>query len=125
MDTADPPGAHEPDPGVATDGERSAHGRRPGRPARDARSKVARADLARVGREALELLAAQPDADLPVEDADRRRDRPGGTHDALALASDRDSFTRRESMRDDRRLERDDRARVANFVGDADHGIVP
>ena len=94
--------------------------------------EVARPDLARVGVEALELLLRQPDPDCSVEDADRSRDRAGLAHPPLALESDRDALAGREAVRDERRLERDDGAALAergrHFLGDGDelvHGIDP
>ena len=72
--------------------------------------EVARAELARVGREALELVLVEPDADLPVEDADRGRHRSGGADAPLAREPDLDAVRRREPVRDERRLERDDGA---------------
>ena len=77
------------------------------------------------GTEAAELLRRQPDADLAVEDSDRRRDGAGRAHLPLRLEPDLDALAGREAVRDERRLERDDGAaggqRLAHLVGDADH----
>ena len=43
----------------------------------------------------------------------------------LALQPDRDALARREAVRDDRRLQRNDGVGLAHLVGDPDHGIVP
>ena len=72
--------------------------------------EVARPDLARVGVEALELVLRQADADCAVEDADRGRHRAGVADAPLALEPDLDALAGREAVRDERRLERDDRA---------------
>ena len=77
------------------------------------------------GAEASELLLGQPDAHLPVEDSDRRRDRACRAHLLLRLEPDLDALAGREAVRDERRLERDDGAAggesLAHFVGDSDH----
>src|SRR2546422_7061700 len=59
-----------------------------------------------LSRSALELSSGQPDADLPVEDADRRRDRTRLADAPLRLEPDRDALARREAVCDQRRLER-------------------
>ena len=50
----------------------------------------------------------EPDHDLAVEDADRRRHRAAGAHRALRGDPDLDPLAGREAVRDERRLERDD-----------------
>ena len=94
--------------------------------------EVARADLARVGREAAELLLREPDAELPVEDADRGRHGACLADAPLALEPHLDALPGREAVRDERRLERDDRPSfgqcVVDLFGDPDrilHGIEP
>ena len=107
VDAAEPARAHEPDPGRAAGRERAADGRRADGVLDDRGGEVARADLARVGGEAAELLLGQADAQLAVEHADRRRDRAGLAHAPLALEPDLDALAGREAVRDERRLERD------------------
>ena len=102
----------------ARDRERAADRRRADRALRDRGGEVARADLARVGAEARELASREPDDDLAVEHADRRGHRAGRAHLPLRLEPDLDALARREAVRDERRLERDDGARLAHLVGD-------
>ena len=132
MHAAEAAGAHEADPDRAAGGERAADRRRPDCVLHDGRGEVARANLARVGVEARELLVRQPDPDGSVEDADRGRDGTCLTHPAFALEADRDAFAGREPVRDERRLERDHGASLAergrHFLRDGDelvHGIDP
>ena len=125
MDAADSARAHEADPRGATDGEGSADRRRAGGPLDDAGGEVARTNLACVGVEALELPGRDADANLPVEDADRRGHCARFAHPPLGLGRDRDALARRKAVRDERRLQRDDRSGFADLVGDADHGIAP
>ena len=81
------------------------------------------------GVEARELVLGQPDADLAVEHADRRRHRAAVAHRLLGGEPDLDALAGREAVGDERRLERDDAAalaqRLLDLVGDADHGIAP
>ena len=96
-------------PTAARDRERAADGRRPDRPCDGAGGEVARAELARLGREALELVAVEADADAPVEDADRGGHRAGRADGRLALERRprrrraRESRARRASSRARRR----------------------
>ena len=83
-------------------------------------------DLARVRAEARPArFAPRPTSELAVEDADRRRHRARRAHLALRLEPDLDALAGREAVRDERRLERDDRAargeRLAHLLGDPDH----
>src|SRR2546422_10314802 len=78
-----------------------------------------------LSRSALELSSGQPDADLPVEAADRRRDRTRLADAPLRLEPDRDALARRKAVCDQRRLEGDDCVGLANFVGNEDHGSAP
>ena len=132
MDAAEAAGAHEADPDRAAGGERAADRRRADGALDDRGGEVARADLARVGGEAAELLLREADAQLAVEDADRGRHRAGVADAPLALEPDLDPLAGREAVRDERRLERDDGPpvgeRVADLVRDPDrilHGIEP
>src|SRR5581483_7023449 len=83
--------------------------------------------LARVRPEAHEFLLRQSRSHLAVEDADGRRDRARCSHLALGLQPDRDALAWREAVRDERRLERDDRASgaqgLAHLVGEAYHTV--
>ena len=76
-----------------------------------------------------ELVLGQADDDLAVERADRRRHGSAVPDRLLGGEADLDSFAGREAVRDERRLERDDaapgRLRLANVVGEPDHGIDP
>ena len=74
----------------------------------------------------------EADAEQPVEHADRRRHRARLSDATLALEPDGDAFAGREPVRDERRLERDDRPplreRVPDLVRDAEqvlHGMEP
>ena len=102
--------AEKADARRTADGEGSADGRRADGALHRAGGEVARAGLARVGREPLQLLGAQPDPDPAVEHADRRRNRTGCTHATLGLEPDLDPAAGREPVRHERRLERDDGA---------------
>ena len=121
MDPAEPAGRHERDSRGARDRERAANRRRPDCALLHRDREVARADLARGGVEARELVLCQPDDDVAVEDADRRRDGARCAHLPLGLHADLDALARREAVCDERRLERDDRRRLAHLVRDADH----
>src|SRR5439155_3218126 len=106
-------------------GERPGDCRRAHRPLHDARRQVARADLACVHVETLQLVLRQPDTNVAVEDADRRRYRTRGADPRLRLEADRNAFAAGEAGCDQRRPERDDGAGLPDFVGDDDHGIAP
>ncbi len=125
MDSADPAGAHEAKPDRARDRERPTDGRRADDALHDCSADVARPELARGRAEALELRLVEADAHLSVEHADRRGRRAGLAHAPLALEPDRDTLAGRKAVRDQRRLERDDRPalveRGAHLVGELDH----
>ena len=129
MHAAEAAGAHEADPGAAADRERAADGRRADRALHRAGGEVARAGLARVGAEAPELVLGEPDHDAAVEHADRRRHGAGLADAPLRLEPDLDALARREAVRDERRLQRDDRPagaeRDGDLLADLDHGIAP
>ena len=108
VDAAEAAGRHEADPGRGGDRERAADRRRTERVLRDGGREVARAELARGRVEAFELRLGQPDDDLAVEDADRRRHAAALAHCALGAQADLDAFARREAVCDQSRLERDD-----------------
>ena len=110
-------------PTGSRDRERAADGGRTDRTLHRAGGEVARPGLARVGREALELLALEPHLDAAVEDADRRGHGAGLTHRCFALETDFDPVRSREPVRDERRLERDDGAiGVEGFANLLRHG---
>ena len=94
-------------------------------PCDDRGAEVARPDLARAGVEPRQLLLVESDPQLAVEHADRRRHGAARPYPPLRLAPDLDALARREAVRDQRRLERDDRAargeRLAHLLGDPDH----
>ena len=129
VDTADAPGGQEADPGRAADGQRASDRRRADRRLGHAGGQVPRAHLARVDREALELGFPEPDAHLAVEDADGCGQRPSLTYSSLALECDRNPFSRREPVCDERRLEGDDGPaapdRLLDLARETDHGIAP
>ncbi len=118
---------HEADADRCSDRQRAADGRRAERPLNGARSEIARAELARLGCEALELDGGEPDDDAPVEDADRRGRGAGRAHRCLARETHLDSRRRGKPVRDEGRLERDDGALLlegdGNLVGDADQAL--
>src|SRR5262249_50264300 len=129
MDAADPSCRHEADPGDAADSEGAADGRRADG-ALDRRGRqVPWPGLARLGREAGELVLGQSDPHAAVEDADRRGQGADGPDPLLRREVDLDSDPGREPVRDDRGLERDDRPpsrdRLLNLARDLDHGIAP
>ena len=127
MDAADSSRAEEPDADPGGDGQRATHGRRPDGALNRARGEIARAGLARLRSEALELARLETYADAAVEHADRRRNGAGGAHGGVAREPDLDAVRRGEAVRDERRLERDDRvARVergAHLLGDLDERL--
>ena len=129
MDAADSAGAQEADPGCAAGGERAADGRRADGALDDRSREVARADLARVCREPLELGVREADAERAVEHADRRRQGARVADGPRGLEPDGHSLACREAVRDERRLERDDRRAASKCVRDLgrdpDHGIAP
>ncbi len=129
VDAADSAGAHEPDPGRAAGGERSADRRCADRGLGDCRGEVARADLARIRGEALELGVQEADAKRSVQDSDRRRNRTRVPHALRRLDPHRHAFARGKPVSDERRLERDDgRAtpeRLPDLGRNLDHGIAP
>ncbi len=71
----------------------------------------------------------EPDHELAVEHADRRRHGVRLAHGALGGEPDLDAFARREAVGDERRLERHDTAALVecgrHLVGEPDHGIAP
>ena len=107
--------------------KRAADGRRADRPLDGAHREVARAELARSRREPLEVSPLEADPDLPVEHADRRRDRACGANGGLAREARLDAVRRREAVGDEGRLERDDRALFLegglHLVADADQVV--
>jgi hypothetical protein len=132
MHAADPARAHEPDPDAPTDAERPSDGRRAEQPLRHAEAELPRTRFAGVvagRRETVELCFDETDADDAVDDADRRRDGASGAHALLRLERDLDSLPGGEPVRDEGRLERDDRAPLLERRGDLrrhlDHGIAP
>ena len=82
---------------------------------RDREREVGSRELARVRdlREALELGVIEAAADEAVEDGARRRDGPLGTDERLDVARHPEIVRVRHAVREDRRLERDDRAPLA------------
>ena len=105
----------------------AADGRRADRALHGADSEVAGAELARLGRESLEVGSLEADPDLPVEHADRGRDRTCGANGGLARKTRLDPVRRGEAVGDERRLERDDGAlfleRGLHLVADADQVV--
>jgi hypothetical protein len=121
VDAADPACAQEANPRRPADGERPADRCRADDTLDGRGGEVARPDLASTGVEPLQLGLGQPDHDLAVEDADRRRDGARLAHAPLRLEADGDALSGREAMGHERRLERDDSACLAYLVRDADH----
>ena len=123
MDAADPAGDEDADAGGVREQHRRRHRRAAVRAARHRVRQVAPRHLAdRAGvaelREALELVVAEPaDADA-VEHGDRARQRARVAHDRLDGARHLEVFRVRHAVRDDGRLERDDRAVVGDGVAD-------
>ena len=121
VDAADATGRHDAQPGGARDRERPADRCRADGALDASGGEIARADLARVRAEPLQLLRPEADPHDAVEDADRRRHGAGVADAPLGLEPDRRAFARREAVRDERCLERDDGLRVAHLVRDDDH----
>jgi hypothetical protein len=121
--------AHEADAGGAAGCERSPDSRRADGTLHDTGGQVARADLAGVGREPLELILRQPDADRAVEHPDRRRNGSSIADLSFGSQCDLDPLSGRKSVRRECRLERDDWLtrfeRTRYFRDDLDHGIAP
>src|SRR5206468_4742965 len=109
VDAAEPTGPHEANADRPADRKRSAYGRRADSFLHHAGGEVARAGLARTRVEPCELCLREADSDLAVEHADRRRHRAGRANAAFGLEPDRNALARRETVGDQRRLERDDR----------------
>ncbi len=120
MNAAQPAGRHNGNADGSADRKSAADRRGADGVLHDRGREVARADLARRRVEARELVLRQADADLSVEDADRRGNRAGLAHALLRFEADGDALTRREPVRDERRLERDDRACVADLARNLD-----
>ena len=125
MDTAEAAGAHEADADRGGCRERPAHGRRADDALHRAGREVARPELAGARREALELRRPS----RPITTRPSSTPTVAGTAPAARTAVSLARPTsipagRREPVRDERRLERDDRApfleRCVDLVGDAD-----
>src|SRR5262245_35681734 len=128
MDAAEAAGGHEADSRVTTGDERPADGRRAQRARGDAKPDVPRPCFPRFGAgpcDALELRGSQANDKLAVENGGRCGNRAGGSDARLALATDVEPFPGWKAVRDDRRLERDDRLtraeRPAHLLGDPQH----
>ena len=124
MDTAEAAGAHEANADRGGCRERPAHRRSADDALHRAGREVARPELAGARREALELRGREADHDAALEHADCGRYGAGDADRVLARETDLDPCGRREPVRDERRLERDDRAlfleRFGDLVGDSD-----
>jgi hypothetical protein len=118
---ADPARSHEPDVDRSAHGECAPDRRCTDGALRDARSEVTWPDLACGAVEADELVLGEADDDLAVENADRRRDGARGAHPLLGLQPHGEAFPGGKAVRDERRLERDDRPGLAHFVSDSNH----
>src|SRR5207248_1807859 len=129
VDTAEAPCAHEPDPDPAADRQRPAYGGRADPSLCDASREISRAGLPRAPVEPGQLLRREPDANASLEHTDRRGDGPGRAHAPLGLEPHLDPLSRREAVRDERRLERDHRRAIAerplDLGRELDHGIAP
>ena len=124
MDSAEPTRAHEADADGGGCGERPTDGGRADGALHRAGREVARPELAGGWCEALELLGGEADHDTAVEYPDGGGHGARGADGGLAREADLDSRRRGEPMRDERRLECDERVPVLegglNFLGDAD-----
>ncbi len=129
MHAAEPARRHEPDPGGPARSERSTDRRRPDDALHDGGCEVARAELPSGRVEPAKLHLREPDHELAVEHADRRRHDARLAHGALGGKPDLDAFARWEAVGDERRLERDHTAAFVecsrHLVGEPDHGIAP
>ena len=109
VDAAEPARPHEADADGGRGRERAADRGRADRALYGAYGQVAWAELPRVGRESLELLRRETHDDAPVDDADRRWDGAGRAHRRLAREAYLDPRGSGEPVRDERRLQGDDR----------------
>ena len=121
VNAADPSGGEHADAGLRGEQRGGGDGRAAGRALRHRHRQVSGAELqrARRRRQLLELVGLEADVRDTVEHRDRRGhgavlgDRP------LELERRPDVLGARQAVRDDRRLERDDRLAVAERAGDA------
>src|SRR5919108_4406429 len=113
MDASEAAGRHEADADGAADGERRARGRRADLAADGGGREVARPDLPRLRGEPLEFGGWDADPDQAVEDADGRGHRPLFLHTRVNLRPNLHPHPGWEAVRDERSLERDDRAALA------------
>ena len=109
MDAPEAAGAQEPDAGSAGDRERATDCGRADGALRDAGREVARTQLARIRSESFEVCFRQSDTNRAVEDPDGCGDRTRIAHTPLALEPDLHALGSGKAVRDQRRLERDDR----------------
>ncbi len=107
---AEAPGRHEADPGGPAGDEGAADGGRRERPLDGCGGEVSRARLAGGRIEAGKLVLAKPHDDLSFENADRGGNGASVADCPLRGEADLDPLARREPMRHERRLERDDAA---------------
>ena len=123
VDSAEPTRAHEADADGGGCGERPTDGGRADGALHRAGREVARPELAGGWCEALELLGGEADHDTAVEHPDGGGHGARGADGGLAREADLDSCRRGEPMRDERRLECDERTplleRRLNLVGHA------
>src|SRR5580704_1439925 len=112
MNAADAAGREDPDAGMRRDHGRRAHRRRRRTAPREMDRQIGRAGLREIfaaARDSLERGIVEPDVGSAVEHGDRRRNGPAGAHGGFELACDGEIIWPRQAVRDDRRLERDDR----------------
>ncbi len=127
---AEAAGRHEPDPGDPADGQRAA--RRSSRRQRRATTAAARSRgpaLRAVASKRASSSSVRPTTTSPSSTPDRRRHGAAGAHGLLRGEPDLEAGPGREAVRDERRLERDDRPALLERRGDLlrepDHGSDP
>src|SRR3954467_6197753 len=101
MDAPEAARPHEPDPDHGGSGERAADRGRADRSLDGAYRQVARPELARGGREPLQVVQVEPDQDAAVENADRRGDCPCRADSCLAGQAGLDAIRGWEAVGDE------------------------
>jgi hypothetical protein len=125
MDSADPSRREDADADCSRDSERAADRCRADGVLDGGGRKVSWPDLASFGCKVGELVFGKAHAYFSVQHPDRRRHSTRRTHLTLGLEAGLDPLARREAVRDERGLERDDgtatRERLVHLVREADH----
>src|SRR5262245_22562870 len=135
MNASDAAGSDELDPDPSADRERPADRRCPEPAANAGDCQIARPDLAGLsagGCKPLQFARREPNQDLAVDDADRRRHGARLAYGSFRFDRDVEPCSFREPVRHECRLEANDRCCLAvielglrNLGTDLDHGVAP